>query len=81
MNELNEDIEMKEQMLRIKEKAKVDESQAYEEMMGTVIGEIQKEFLISLKKEIDKTSTFYMQLTKNIIREVNSILKNRDQWM
>ncbi len=65
-------------MQRIREKAKKDESSAFEELIQTVIGEIQKEFFISLEKEIERTSTFFIQLTKNIVREINTILKNRD---
>ncbi len=64
--------------MRIKDKAKTDESSAFDDLMKTVVGEIEKEFLVSLEKEIEKTSSFYVQLTKNIIREVNSILRNQD---
>lgn len=54
--------------MRIMENAKLDEDSAFEELMKTVIGEIQKEFLLSLDKEIERASSFYVFLTKNIIR-------------
>ena len=57
--ELNESNQTKELMIRIQEKAKLNESTAFEELMETVIGEIQKEFFACLEKEIDKTSNFY----------------------
>lgn len=65
-------------MQKIREKAKSDQNKACEELMKSVVGEIQKEFLITLEKEISRASIFYQQLTTNIIREVNSILRNRD---
>ncbi|CDW89208.1 major facilitator superfamily [Stylonychia lemnae] len=67
-------------MLRQIEKAKNNESSAYEELMQTIVGDIQKEFFTTLEKDIIRVSDFYHQLAKNIIREVNSILRNKDQW-
>jgi hypothetical protein len=40
VHELNESNETREQINKIKEKAKSDESQAVEELQSTVIGEI-----------------------------------------
>eukprot|EP00347_Sterkiella_histriomuscorum_P006843 403351220 len=80
MHELNESENTMRQIQQIREKAKLNESEANEEFMQTVIGEIQREFFVTLEKEIFSVSNFYQQLSRNIIREVNSLLKNKDQW-
>ena len=78
MTELNDSIDTKHKIERLKEKAKTQESSAIEDFMGTVLGEIHREFFTTLEKEIQRSSSFYQELAKNIIREVNGILKNRD---
>lgn len=82
MTELNDSIETKHLIERLREQAKSEESSEaiYQLMTTTVIGEIQKEFYVTLEKEVSRCCGFYQELTRNIIMEVNSILKNREQW-
>ena len=56
-----------------------DES-TYEEMMLTVVGEAQSEFLTMLDREIERAADFYSLRTKQGIRDCNSILTNKDSW-
>jgi hypothetical protein len=78
--EINNSASTKAEVGRILEQSRADEEGAFAALMETVVGEIQQEFLLTLRKETDRVAAFYQYLAKNMIREVNALLRDRDQW-
>jgi hypothetical protein len=67
-------------MEEIKRLAVENDAEGAERLQETVVGMIQQEFFDMLDIEMNRVSVFYETLSKNLITELNSILRNRDQW-
>ena len=78
MGTLKDNQSLKQRVQEIKQNP--NESQAYEDLMMTPVGEAQGEFLGMLDNEVERTSDFFASLTRKGIRDCNMILKNRGEW-
>ena len=81
LNHINTNHSLKTKVERIQEQAKKNVDMAYEEIRLTVIGETQTEFLTMLDKEIERAADFYALKTRQGIKDCNSILNNKDNWL
>jgi len=64
----------------VQEKATTDEIAAHKALQKTEVGVIQNEFFLALTREIKKVSLFYQALAKNVVKELNTVLQNKEQW-